>query len=357
MKITKINVWTEKVPLKCTFKISYKSISDTSFRLIKIETSKGMVGYGSASPSPSVTGETMVMCEKLLNEDSLSWLIGQDIRYLQSHLKKLHKDMINTPSALCAVDSALHDLMAQYLGIPLVKMLGQAHNALPTSLTIGIMSVEETIERAKEYISNGCKVLKIKLGINIEEDIERLNRLRETVGEEVKIRVDPNQGYSYEETLHAIRVAETLQIEFLEQPMKQDMVEDYRKIPDRYKYLICCDETLLNEKSAIELAYPPKACGIYNLKLMKCGGIHRARIIAAIAQIADMDLMWGCNAESVISITSAIHVAYSCPNTRYIDLDGSFYLSYDLADDGFVYKDGYLYLTNKPGLGLSWKNR
>ena len=34
--------------------------------------------------------------------------------------------------------------------------------------------------------------------------------------------------------------------------------------------------------------------------------------------------MWGCNDESCISIAAALHAAYACPATRYLDLDGSF---------------------------------
>ena len=86
---------------------------------------------------------------------------------------------------------------------------------------------------------------------------------------------------------------------------------------------------------------------------MKCGGIKAAREIALIARQAGINLFWGCNDESVISITAALHTAYSCPNTKYLDLDGSFDLSKDIVEGGFQLTDGYLYHFNKPGLGLS----
>ncbi len=62
----------------------------------------------------------------------------------------------------------------------------------------------------------------------------------------------------------------------------------------------------------------------------------------------------GCNDESITSITAALHVAYSCSNTKYLDLDGSFDLADDLVKGGFVLKDGCLYCGNQPGLGLKY---
>jgi L-alanine-DL-glutamate epimerase-like enolase superfamily enzyme len=85
---------------------------------------------------------------------------------------------------------------------------------------------------------------------------------------------------------------------------------------------------------------------------MKCGGIMGAKAIAGIAANAGIDLFWGCNDESIISITAALHSAYSCNNTKWLDLDGSFDIAKDLVEGGFKLKDGYLYPLGLPGLGL-----
>jgi L-alanine-DL-glutamate epimerase-like enolase superfamily enzyme len=85
---------------------------------------------------------------------------------------------------------------------------------------------------------------------------------------------------------------------------------------------------------------------------MKCGGIRPALAIAQIAESASIDLMWGCNDESVVSIAAALHAAYACPNTRYLDLDGSFDLARDPAKNGFVVEEGRLRLLDRLGLGV-----
>ena len=104
--------------------------------------------------------------------------------------------MLPAPAARAAVDMALYDLAARERGVPLVEMLGRAHDTLPTSITIGIKPLEETLAEAAEYVSRGFRILKVKIGLDLERDLERLARLRESVGSRIAIRADGNQGYS-----------------------------------------------------------------------------------------------------------------------------------------------------------------
>jgi len=116
--------------------------------------------------------------------------------------------------------------------------------------------------------------------------------------------------------------------------------------------VVAADESLITPADAIELIKPPHAAGIFNIKLMKCGGISQALKIADIALHENIDLFWGCNDESIVSITAALHAAFACPNTKYIDLDGSLDLARDVVKGGFILKDGYMYCSDKPGLGV-----
>jgi L-Ala-D/L-Glu epimerase len=74
--------------------------------------------------------------------------------------------------------------------------------------------------------------------------------------------------------------------------------------------------------------------------------------IANIGYHENIDLFWGCNDESIVSITAALHVAFACANTRYIDLDGSLDLARDVVKGGFILRDGMMQCADKPGLGL-----
>jgi L-alanine-DL-glutamate epimerase-like enolase superfamily enzyme len=334
------------------YTIAFRRIESVENVILRIGTESGLIGLGAASPEPRVTGETMEACRDALGGERLQWLVGGDIRDFESLCREAADRMPGTPAALAAVDIALHDLAAQERGLPLVEMLGRAHEALPTSITIGIKPLEETLAEAEEYVARGFRILKVKVGLDLEEDLLRLASLREQAGPEIRIRADANQGYSAEKTLRFFRETASLDLEFLEQPLPASEIEAMRALPENIRDRIVADESLLSEHDARILAGPPHACGISNIKLMKCGGIAPAKRIAAIAESAGIRLMWGCMDESRISIAAALHAALSSPATRYLDLDGSLDLARDVVEGGFTLNDGVMRTTGAPGLGV-----
>ena len=74
--------------------------------------------------------------------------------------------------------------------------------------------------------------------------------------------------------------------------------------------------------------------------------------IATIAKVGGIDLFWGCNDESIVSISAALHAAFACVNTKYLDLDGSLDLAEDIVSGGFILKDGMMSISDNPGLGV-----
>lgn len=353
MKITHIDVFSEAMPLTRPYTIAFRTIADVQMTFIEVHTDTGFVGLGCASPEPHVTGETREACAAALTPQRLQWLNGEDVRALPRLCRTLSTSMSSTPAARAALDMALHDLLAQHLGVPVVELLGRAHLALPTSITIGIKGVDETLEEAREYIARGFQVLKVKLGHNPEEDIARLSRLREVLKPAPLIRVDPNQGYDTKAVRDFVRHTASFGIEFLEQPMPADDVDAMRALPEEIRARIAADETLLGESDALHLVAPPRACGIFNIKLMKCGGIWSGMRIASIAEIAGVELMWGCMDESIISISAALHAAFASPATKYLDLDGSLDLARDVVSGGFELRDGVMRTLDRPGLGVT----
>ena len=351
MKIKSVAARFEEIELSRPYTIAFRSVDRVRMGIVELRTERGQIGLGAASPEAQVTGETEESCQEALAEHRLGWLLGRDVRHLPALCRELGEQMSSTPAARAAVDMALHDLLARELEVPLVEMLGRAHEALPTSITIGIMSTGEALEEAQEYMGRGFRVLKVKLGHALEEDVERLTRLRETVGPEIAVRVDPNQGYNAEDLKRFARDTEGLDIEFVEQPLPAGEEQAMRDLPPALRSRLAADESLLNEEDALRLLEPPAACGIFNLKLMKCGGLFPAQRIATLAEVSGTELMWGCMDESLISISAALHLALASPATRYLDLDGSLDLARDPAEGGFVLEDGLMRTTDEPGIG------
>ncbi len=353
MKITRVEAWKESLPLSRPYTIAFKTVSAVDLYFVRIVADNGLEGLGSASPTEDITGESSEACAHALAETGPAYLEGLDPRHLGTLTRLLKTHLRSLPAARAALDMALYDLMARHLETPLVDFLGRRREALPTSITIGIKSTEEALAEAEEYLERGFGCLKVKLGLNLEEDVERLRKLRERVGPHIVIRVDANQGYTLEEAQGIAALGAELGVEFVEQPLPANATDAMRLLSPDVARFMAADESLHGEEDALALARPPAPFGIYNIKLMKCGGITSALSIASIAETAGFRLMWGCMDESVISIAAALHTAYACPATRYLDLDGSFDLSRDLATGGFILRDGYLHLPDAPGLGVT----
>lgn len=353
MKIIAIETSRKDFNLTRPYKIFNKTFDKVENCIVKIKLENGIVGLGVAAPGNSISNETTEDCEKALAPDNLTGLLNKSIYQLPAHCRYLEQALPTTPAARAAVDIALHDAYAQLCKLPLVEILGRAQDALPTSITIGIKSIEDSIIEAKEYASRGFKIFKIKLGKNVEKDVEMVHRLKEAVPKDIKLRVDANQGYKLIELLQFMQQTEKLQIELIEQPLSVENFHQLQHLSNPFKARIAADESIQNMTDAFHLIQPKSLCGIFNIKLMKCGGIYGAKKIAEIANLADIDLMWGCMDESIISIAAALHVALSYQHTKYLDLDGSLDLANDVVTDGFILKDGVMRLTDKPGLGVT----
>ncbi len=349
MRIAAVESRLVATPLTRPYTIAFETTDAVELLLLRVVADDGTVGLGTGTPSEAVTGETVAACREALA--SVEWLVGRDLSTWPRLLQELQARLPGAPAARAAVDIALHDLWARQLGRPLADALGRFHEALPTSITIGIQDVAHTLADAEEYVRRGFQVLKVKLGHSLDQDLERLRRLRERFPR-VTLRTDANQGYDLGQLGRYLRAIEGLGIEFTEQPVPPAVFPALRDLPEAQRARLAADESLHDERDALRLAAAPAPCGIFNVKLMKCGGIRPALGIARIAEAAGLALMWGCMDESVVGIAAALHAAFACPATRHLDLDGSFDLAHDPARGGFTVQDGLLRTALGPGLGV-----
>lgn len=350
MNIKTVRAYAKSIPLKKPYTIARETIHTAEIIFFEIQLSNGITGKGAANPDPEVIGETPLQTLHNLESDAVQHgLSGKDIREFHALISYFREIYNSFPATMAAIDIALHDAFGKWIGLPIVDFYGRHHSNMLTSVTIGIKNVAATLEEAQEYKEQGFKVLKVKTGIDAEEDAERIIRLYETFGDYFTIRVDANEGYTPENLTYFLKKTENLPLELTEQPFhpKRDM--ELLLFPEQTRKKLAADESLKDARTALQLAQA-KLFGIFNIKLMKCGGITAAFEIANIARQADIELFWGCNDESSISISAALHAAFASPNTRYIDLDGSFDLLEDSGESGFILENGSLSILSKPGI-------
>ncbi|HJN53679.1 MAG TPA: dipeptide epimerase [Flavobacteriaceae bacterium] len=349
MIIDAIDITLEEIALTKPYSISYKTTSSIKNLVIKILLKNGVYGLGAASVSKYVVGVDTESSYKnaLAYKDEL---IGKNISSLFQTLELIEKDLLKDPGSRAAFNIALHDVFCKNSNIPLCKFLGQKIKPLPTSVTVGIKGIKETLEEIEDYSATGFKYIKIKLGQQIDQDIERILKTQERFKNSIKIRVDANQGWSFNDTVRFFNSVGN--IELIEQPLKVSETEECLGFPKELKKIIALDESIVTPENAIKFSSKDYA-GIFNIKLMKCGGISAAREIASTALAKGIDLMWGCNDESIISISAALNTALAYPNTKYLDLDGSLDLAKDIVKGGFVIKKGVMSPVSAPGLGVT----
>jgi L-alanine-DL-glutamate epimerase-like enolase superfamily enzyme len=353
MRIKEIRAYKKDLSLTKPYTVAYQTYTKAENAILEVELENGMIGYGAAAEGEFVIGERMEDTITNLKSDFFNEWEGKDIRYFKTLIAESNSAFSRHSATRAAIDIALHDAFCKYLGISVVDYYGRRHRSVPTSVTIGICDTENTLLEAESYKEQGFKVIKLKMGHDVDLDIERCHKLREKFGDYFTIRVDANQGYDITKTMKFYHSTKNLHLELIEQPMPVGRESDMRKLPDEVRRIMACDESLKNAVAAFKLASIPQTCGIFNIKLMKCGGILAAFDIANIARISGIDLFWGCFDESIISISAALHAAFSCEGTKYLDLDGSLDLAEDIVCGGFQIKDGYMTIVDGPGFGFN----
>ena len=352
MKIINIEFWPVNMKLSEPYTIAYETFDSASNVFLKLTTNTGITGFGCGAPAPEVTGETdkdvlenaqQVVAPLLKNADPCR------ISYL---IEKLKRQLKGYPATLAMVDSALWDIMAKSADLPLYKLLGGFRTRMLTSITIGIMPVNETVEHALDFVKQSFKVIKIKGGSDVDVDIERLIKTREAIGESIEIRFDANQGYSVWESLHFVKETKKVRVELLEQPTPYDELDKMAKVTSKTTIPIMADESLQSLRDVFNIARRKQA-DMINIKIMKVGGIYEAMHINSVARSAGIEAMVGCMDESALGIAAGLAFALSRPNVIYADLDGHLDLIEDPAQGAVILKNGWLYPAEVPGIGIS----
>ncbi len=348
MKIVAADVRAEDVPLAKPYAITGYSHDAAQFAFLRVRGAGGLEGHGLAAPAEEVTGETRDAAQAELAAFAPS-LIGRAAA--DAALWHELQQRVRGKAARAAVDMALCDLAAKAAGRPLVDTLGRRCDGMPTSVTIGIKDLAATLAEADELLGRGFVALKVKVGESIDEDLERLARLRERAGPDVMLFADANQGYGEREMLQLGRVAAGLRLAMIEQPMAPGCEGFLLGLPAELRAILCADESAHDEAALRALVEAGCPYGLVNIKLQKCGGPRAAHRLAAYCGRMGLGVLWGCNDESALGIAAALHVAYASAATRHLDLDGSFDLAHDPFAGGFEVRGGRLHTLSEPGLG------
>lgn len=354
MKIREIQIGKVSIPLKKPFKTALRQVSSAEDIIIKVIADSGEVGFGNAPPTAVITGDSQDSVIAAIRDTLGPRIIGMPVENLEGIMTILDSGMLHNHSAKAALDIAVHDLFGKCFGLPLYTLFGGFRTSMETDLTISLNSPEEMVRDALEAVAEGYTALKLKVGSEPALDARRVQAIRSAVGQEIKIRLDANQGWSAKEAVRIIRKfeADGLDIELIEQPVKAHDFEGLKYVTDRVETDIMADESAFGPFEVFQLL-SMRACDLINIKLMKAGGLHNAVKIAHFAETMDVQCMMGCMLESKVGITAAASLAAGKKIISRADLDAAVLLAEDPIVGGVSFSKNRLLLPDAPGLGIT----
>lgn len=350
-KIVRLEAWPVTMRLAEPYMIAYASVHTAINIFVRIVTDDGVVGYGCAAPDEQVTGESAEATLRTLQDVVAPAVRGKDPLRSACLLEQLRKDFQAKPSMRAAVDMALFDILGKKCGQPVWRLLGGHADRIETSVTIGILPESETIERARDWVAQGFRCLKLKGGRDVDADIARVIRVRETVGPDVQLRFDANQGYTVSQAIRLIRETRGARLELLEQPTPKGQPDLLARVTHHVPLPVMADESMVTLRDAFRLARDDVA-DMVNIKLMKVGGIADALQVNAVARSAGLEAMVGCMDESALGIAAGLHFAVARTNVVFADLDSHLGLQDDPAAGSLQLVRGTLIPSDAPGLGV-----
>jgi o-succinylbenzoate synthase len=353
MKIKNIEVFEISVPLVTPFRTALRTVEKINDIVVKITTDTGEMGYGEAAPTAVITGETKESIKSAIINYIKPSIIGLDIAELEVIMEKLQNSILKNTSAKAAVDMAIYDLYSKKYEAPLYKILGGYRNEITTDITISVNDVSEMVNDSIKAVKDGFNILKIKVGKESEKDIDRITEIRKAIGEDVKLRIDANQGWTSKEAVKIISKLEdkNINIDLVEQPVKYWDLEGMKYVTQNTYTRILADESVFSPLDALKIIQE-KAADLINIKLMKTGGIYNALKICDIAEMYGIECMIGCMLESKISVSAAANLGAARKIITLVDLDGPALCKNDPIIGGPMFKGSSIKMVDRNGIGF-----
>lgn len=309
MKKTILSITTEvkHIALKTPFITALRRVEAIEFVRVTLECSDGSMGIGEAPATFAITGEDI---ETILHsiESVKDELIGLE---LQDAITKLHNTSIGS-SAKASLDIAILSLQNFF------KI--ENFESIQTDITISFNPKDIMLRDAKDALSRGMDILKVKLGKDIDHAIE-VTKEFSTKLPNAKLLIDANQAWNLEESLLYVNATDDLGLELIEQPVVASDLKGLKEITNATKTPVLADEsafTLDEVKTIVE----SKSADMINIKLMKCGGVSKAVEILEYARKNGVVCMLGSMLEGPYSINAALYLAFNFRDViKYVDLD------------------------------------
>ncbi|MGZ6390101.1 MAG: dipeptide epimerase [Ktedonobacterales bacterium] len=346
--ITRLSAEPLDLPLIEPFTIATGRVTAARNVLVRVTLADGSEGMGEAAPLPPSGGETQETALAAVH-GMIALVEGYDAARWRAVSSTLEASFEHQATARAAVEVAVLDAVTRSWGIPLFQFFGGVESSVETDITIPIEEPAHMAQLAKRYASSGATTLKLKVGTNVDDDLDRVLAVAEGAPD-CDLILDGNQGYTPPAALELLRCLadEDVQPVLFEQPVHRHDLEGLRFVTEHAGVPVAADESVQTAADALRVARMG-AANVVNIKLMKAG-IVEALKIADVCKAAHIDLMAGAMLESRLGITASAHLIAGLGGFRYVDLDTPMLLSADPFTGGYE-QDGMTYRLDRNTAG------
>ena len=354
MTIAAVRTHRLSAPLHTPFVTALRRTTTTETLVVEVVDADGRSGFGEAPQVWQVTGASIAGSRACVEELLAPLIIGRDADDLVARCAEVSRAVAGNEAAKAAVDCALHDLAARRLGVPLVRLLGGSTRRVPTDVTLAAGDAHDLAGVAKQRVTDGFDVLKLKVGTDAAGDLARVRAVRSAVGPGPRIRLDANQGWTPREAVRVIRGIEDagLDVELVEQPVSRWDLAGLAWVSDRVDVPILADEAVFGVRDLVEVIHR-RAADMVNVKLAKSGGLGPARTLLELAAAHGMGTIVGSMMESQIGLGAAASLVAAYGTTAVSDLDAAWWLARSPVQGGIRYDGATVVLPDAPGLGVT----
>lgn len=353
MKITSLDLKPYQLIYREGFSIASGHLDHAPVVYILVHTDEGVTGLGYASGSATFyCGETQESIMAAIGRIMEPIIRGRDPFDIEPMMTEIDRDLRLNLRAKAGLEMALYDLIGKILSLPLYRLWGGLckREVLVTRM-LGIASPEAMASKARDMVREGFKSLKVKLGKDPKNDIDRVRAVREAVGPDVALCADANQGYTVKDAIRTIRGIEQYEIRWIEQPVLADDLDGLALVRKSVAVPIEADESVRSLSDAMNLI-KKEAADFVSLKPSEMGGFRKIRKILALCEAANVKCLIGtAPGSSLIDAANAHFIASSSLINLPCELGESLRMQNDPVS-GLKIENGMAWVPEGPGIGI-----
>ena len=359
MKIARVETIPVRIPLKAERRmISALGRHDVSdFVLVRVFTENGLEGWGEATVTPRWSGETCRGAVAMIDDVLACSVIGCPAYDICELDRRMDAVAVGNWFAKSAIEMACWDIQGKAVGKPIYELLGGACRpyTIRSRFSLGAYDPERARRRATELVAAGFTTIKVKVGVNPPEDVERVKIVRETIGPEIALTIDANGGWDVDTAIWCIRELDSCRLTLVEQPIPPGDYTGLAKVRTETGAKILADESCFDLINAQELIRH-ECCDAISLYPGKNGGIRKSIEIAKFAAQHGIACSIGSNLEWDLGTAAMAHFIVATPNMQVEtypgDLLGPDYHEVSIAKNPLKIVGPLTTLSQRSGLGV-----